>query len=89
VSARKVRLDKCGRTIEYGVVVSGINVLVRLNFSLFLIGDTMVLVGMSDILHAVAGFTRPLIKGEAVLDAGMLVIFGRSDGSDETHKVNS
>jgi len=36
-----------------------------------------------------AGFTRPLIEGEAVLDAGMLVIFGRLDGYDETHKVKS
>jgi len=49
----------------------------------------MVLVSMSDILDAVAGFTRPLVEGEAVLNAGMLVIFGRLDGHDQTRKIKS
>jgi len=37
----------------------------------------MVFVSLSDIVDAVAEFTRPLIEGEAVLDAGMSEIFGR------------
>jgi len=47
----------------------------------------MVLFSMSDVLDAVAGYTRPLIEGEAVLYAGMLVTLGRLDGHDLTHKV--
>jgi len=33
-------------------------------------------------------YTRPMIEGDAILDAGMLVLVGRLDGN-HTHKVKA